>query len=520
MVESPGKYKVGLTCDTSEGTTVENEAETVTSLYVRRELRTMSMADRHAYLDAFKIMSELSTTEGQSTYGSTYSSLDTFVALHLNTAGARSHDKIHDGMGVVTQHVAITQAFESSLQSIAPQLTVPYWDYTRDSATTKYSQGGLDSTIFEISELWSSDFFGSSVGDTDHSILNGRFAFQTVGMVTAETAGSILHGPYGYLRAPWNLNPSPYVTRYHKLCGVSPEDTYIDTDDTIKDLTDYKWPSCASHWELTFDDDYDTWYSWVWKSSYAPHGPVHAWIGGVGGDSCDETGDDAHFNKLLGLVDSHHVTLLKMNLFGYLKNMWRMELLETPHYCSLDAVAECTFKCNKNATVSTDETFLSMVKTSLSMWTFETDDMTDAEIMKIADVSLCNAKFWPGDHLEAASPVEASFWPIHPTLDRLLQYKALVQPFTDHSWADIDDDEEYCSSTQDSDCYGHHPYDLTFWKTTTSDAYGSYSSSYRTNEEVRISLNPDADDYAMPYIYDNFDWDHCADSPHAFKVVG
>ena len=29
-------------------------------------------------------------------------------------------------------------------------------------------------------------------------------------------------------------------------------------------------------------------------------------------------------------------------------------------------------------------------------------------------------------HLEAASPIEASFWPVHPTIDRLLQVGAVV----------------------------------------------------------------------------------------------
>ena len=59
--------------------------------------------------------------EGRAAYGTHYKSLDEFCALHLNAAGARSHDQIHDGMGIVTQHLAITQAFEQSIQAIAPR---------------------------------------------------------------------------------------------------------------------------------------------------------------------------------------------------------------------------------------------------------------------------------------------------------------------------------------------------------------------------------------------------------------
>ena len=65
------------------------------------------------------------SSEGRAAYGIHYKSIDEFCALHLNTAGARSHDKIHDGMGIVTQHLAITQAFELALQAIAPRYLKP-----------------------------------------------------------------------------------------------------------------------------------------------------------------------------------------------------------------------------------------------------------------------------------------------------------------------------------------------------------------------------------------------------------
>ena len=40
-------------------------------------------------------------------------------------------------------------------------------------------------------------------------------------------------------------------------------------------------------------------YDWVWASSYTPHGPVHAWVGGVGGGGCDE--GSGQFDKLVYL---------------------------------------------------------------------------------------------------------------------------------------------------------------------------------------------------------------------------
>ena len=56
-----------------------------------------------------------------------------------------------------------------------------------------------------------------------------------------------------------------------------------------------------------------------------------------------------------------------------------------------------------------------------------------------------------GDQLEAGSPMDPSFWPIHPALDRLLHWKKIAQPFTDAGWADPDDPDatEYCMVVKD-----------------------------------------------------------------------
>ena len=130
----------------------------------------------------------------------------------------------------------------------------------------------------------------------------------------------------------------------------------------------------------------------------------------------------------------------------------------------------------------------------------------------------------PGDHLEAASPIEASFWPIPPTLDRLLQYKDLVDPFTDKDWdlsATLGDDYRVCGSPNpDVDCLGHHAGDLTYWASVSLDeATGGYVKSYLTNQEVQAAALPRSSKYALPYIYDHFRWDHCSDVGVDFKSV-
>ena len=41
----------------------------------------------------------------------------------------------------------------------------------------------------------------------------------------------------------------------------------------------YPWPTCETHYNL--NQDHSDFYSWVWKSMYDPHGPVHLWLGGL-----------------------------------------------------------------------------------------------------------------------------------------------------------------------------------------------------------------------------------------------
>lgn len=146
-------------------------------------------------------------------------------------------------------------------------------------------EDGYDETldIIKDSKLFRNDFFGRTDSEA-HIVTEGRFAFQTVD----RNFSFATHSPYGYLRAPWNINPLGYVARYHKMCGISMYDALDELQlYSNEDIVDYEWPTCASHWKTALSKEYSTWYDWAWAIGYLPHGPMHAWIGGVGGH-CDE----------------------------------------------------------------------------------------------------------------------------------------------------------------------------------------------------------------------------------------
>ena len=79
-----------------------------------------------AFLDAAEVMWRVTdAAEGAAKYGASFRPIDYFVTLHAKLAGDPCCDHMHDGMGFLTQHVALTNMFEVALQSVSPRLAVP-----------------------------------------------------------------------------------------------------------------------------------------------------------------------------------------------------------------------------------------------------------------------------------------------------------------------------------------------------------------------------------------------------------
>lgn len=118
---------------------------------------------------------------------------------------------------------------------------------------------------------------------------------------------------------------------------------------------------------------------------------------------------------------------------------------------------------------------------------------------------MCNANLLLGDHIEAASPYDPSFWPIHPTIERLWQYKKLKGLFTDETWP-----TSGLSTYQDT-CTGHA-------SDSTIPLEGLFEpETYMTNQELYTKMDPTTD--AMPYVFADFEWAHCKDAGIDFDDV-
>lgn len=101
--------------------------------YVRREIRTLSDADRTKFINALNTLYTLPENEGQLLYGSKYHDADFYSAKHLNGAGVSDCDHWHDGAGLLVHHMGFTLMVEQSLQAIDPSISMPYWEYGMES---------------------------------------------------------------------------------------------------------------------------------------------------------------------------------------------------------------------------------------------------------------------------------------------------------------------------------------------------------------------------------------------------
>ena len=493
-----GSYRASVTIAEADGRVAEAREVMLTCRYVRRSIRALDAGERGRWFDAFRTMLDVPLVEGLAKYGASYRDLDHFNRLHLNRAAGRRNDAMHDGMGFLTQHASVTDEFERALQAIDPSLSVPYWDYTQDAAMVRAAHGAAAdaSSLWEL-DVWGDEWFGSA-GGAAHTVEAGRFAFQTV----TRDANATVRNPYGYLRSPWNVNKSPYLTRVHKFCERSyPLDF---------------WPSCATHHNLTFDDAYDSWYTYVWQASYAPHGPVHFMIGGY--TNCGEV--EARLGALS--IPESALAKLQLNMINVPKNMWRSHFVEMPDFCSDDTPQNaCHLICTGNATDATFGAEVFADGGTFGQWVLDLEPAKYAAVLEV----LCTTPWSPGEQMESASPADVSFWPIHPTMDRLLQYKRLAKPFVNGSWAKVGADPdpfspfatEYCEYHKYG-CSGHHAYDLTVSATRVYDeASGAFVERWLTNGELFHMMNPNS--YYMHYVYDTFEWEHCDGTSYAFPPL-
>jgi hypothetical protein len=217
------------------------------------------------------------------------------------------------------------------------------------------------------------------------------------------------------------------------------------------------------------------------------------------------------------LVDSDAQVTLCTQWGFYLKDLFRNNYISSSEDCEATSYErediKCGFVCNPDQYDDMPDYMASLFKS-----TWVPDDMDDEGWEAWRDF-VCEGDGYLvffGDHLDpSVSPSDPSFWPIHPTQERVLHVKYMSGGFDDDTWPSDPINEFVCSLSQcyedgvkdyhDQCCYGHYEYDqlLDFVSGNTSQGFGP------TTHALLASLNPLSTSYSLPYIYDGFTWDHC-----------
>ena len=461
--------------------------------YVRREFRTLTSDDLTKTMDAMYTMWTYTTKKGQKKYGSDFFDADFFADLHYYNAGFRDSDHIHEGLGFLPQHIKMTNMFEMAMQAVDPSISMFYWDFTIDTVAgnTVYNTPYFSASTFgNIPQPKNSTAGWSYKYDSleDAKIPDGRWAG-----LKAQVNDKYpeLSQAFGYMRAPWNMNPSEYISRF----SIGPPFVNL--------------PGCGNYKEWFEEKDFE---ASMKEAAYGPHSTTHTAIGGVYG--CDVLDDFRDQGMILDAsLKNQQSICLKWGFF--IKEYYRGNYLTPNSDCDGESEESC-FTCNSE---SLDD-MLDMMKSSALKNYVPSDASTEVwEKWRDFVCSGASHKIFVGDHLESASPADPSFWPIHPTQERLLQARYSNGGFWDFDWPVMgsagdyvcnhfecyDDDTLELLVGNTSCCYGHYEYDRLYYPGDRSKTLGD------TNHKVLKATDSSSIEYSMPYIYDSFSWDHCGD---------
>ena len=479
---------------------------TVAVKYVKRELRTLTEADRTAFLDALEVVFKTPTEAGVEKYGSNYMGAELLVKNHLDGAGRAECDHWHDDAGIMTHHLGFTMQMELSLQAVNAAVTIPYWEYTIDAA--ELGDGWRESKIF------SEDWFGAtgaSLGSSHH-VTAGRWADLAI-MADAESFSDVVNA-YGQLRAPWNLNNEAFVTRSATTVGSSYMGGALPTCDAIKSCFD-----SASVADMNLCLNGQT------------HGPVHVLVGGQWGV---DLGDLA--SKVIG---SAHLLLFK--------DLWRRGFARCPT-TKAEAEAGGTCSCSAERVEAAGGAYeVLSTKSGAMHWMAESSqgrlvyDSTSGRFTMPGKTTAEEEVAWKdlleklcdpgevGEMYSSSAPYDPLFWVLHTTSERLLQYRRLRAIASEaypkklgfdetwgytHSgadsdlgmvcdWTDVKSDTDMPSCVKGT-CDGHHSKDVLPFDLSAVSAALSKST---TNIEFYDFLSPTNPD--LPYVYDSFKYEHC-----------
>ncbi len=460
----------------------ETVTATVHVKYVRREMRNVDEPDRLALFEAWKTIMDTSDSEGVKKYGRDYMSLNRLATEHNNLAGDRACDRLHDGMGFVPGHIHVTRLLEASLQSVDSAVVLPYWEYTIDVEDIIANHDG-DFIKWRDIPAFTENWFGHTNVRTGH-VDDGLFTSLTLEGNEYTTVSN----SWGLIRSPWNNLKDKQFARYFGGGSALNEPPVVLVNSKQMSTCEVVADTIVNSKKLdTFNG----------AAAGQAHGPIHMFTGGQ-----SNTPDMVARLNHIGLKSSEAIHNQFWGsgvtfLFASIKSLWRYKLYNCPKSCDFEmSEEECACTC------STEEIMNSDAKEALfSVWmkSFEEQGLDGEETLKKMLNLLCDDyhNVVMGDHASSGSTSDPSFWLIHGSVERWLQLIRLNDYFEREDW-DMPVFDSNIHPFTDT-CQGHHEGDKL--------VFGQVDGNEFTNGEYYDYMNPKVNN--LPYVYDNFHWDHC-----------
>ncbi|MCQ9136288.1 tyrosinase family protein [Streptomyces hilarionis] len=217
--------------------------------YIRKDVSTLTAAERRRFVNALLALKK----RGE---------YDAFVRMHIDhyvSDGEGGLRSAHMAPSFLPWHRRFLLDLETALRRVDPSVTVPYWDWTRDRATT--------------AAPWTKDLLGGNGRRSDHQVTTGPFAYAAGNWTIKEnvTDGTFLTRDLGRAADPIDLP------------GRSDVETALA--DPAYDVS--PWDSTAAR---GFRNRLEGWGSGSGSAAWRNHNRVHRWVGGVmlGGASVND----------------------------------------------------------------------------------------------------------------------------------------------------------------------------------------------------------------------------------------
>ena len=507
--------------------------------YVRREISTLTTTDREDFLDAFKQLWDIQTKKGKEKYGDLYKSLNYFALIHNDGGGNYLCDEFHDGTGFFNNHVYLRLYLEQSLRLIDPKVSLHYMDYSKyfesDAFTSGHMKNSLDGGSW--TEILSDTWFGSN-DPTSGRLLDSRWKDTIVPAVTSKLqseegiplmaylfvyddfkkSDAHMSNPYGLLRAPWNYNPSEYLTRYNNLNRLSTANLPMSTK-----FSSFYGTNCAGL--KSFFGLYaagKTLTNFLEAVEESVHAATRYTFGGAGGDHAAAV--DAKLKAEYGFTDeqlfyiaeaSHPFaeTYLSGRFLAFSQNPMNCsatptDLRETGILTTTAAPGEEGGpSCGCNSYYFTDEAKTDELMNLYFVHLVDGDSSildTDFESKKAIMQLICSRMSMDGDIVGSGAAMDPLFWVTHGAVERL--YQRVM--FEDVLTADT-----FVNSKRGAPCPGHESATFKTWLSGYYLLDTSIDTSTLSNVELAEILDPRGDKYRdlLDSVFDSESYDWCGE---------